>query len=81
MKIQLNKNELAVLVDYGTRRNGSGGFQSLTKALYNRVNKVTGDIELDPVLLERVMRYAKKYRQGGFQDTFLRPVFGRSLRL
>jgi hypothetical protein len=80
-KIQLNKYELAILIDYGVRRNTTGGFQSLVKALYNRVNKVTGELELDAVLLERIKRYATKYKQGGFQDSFLKPVFGRTLNL
>lgn len=81
MKIQLNKEELAILIDYGSRANKSGGFQNLTRALFQRVNKQTGELELDDVLLARVMRYATHYRQGGFQDSFLRPVFRRTLKL
>lgn len=81
MKIKLNQQELAKLIDYGSRSNGSGGFQGLTRALYNKVNKETGELDLDDVLLARVMRYAKNYRQGGFQDSFLRPVFRRTLKL
>ena len=81
MTIQLNKDELAVLIRFGTRAYFTGGFQNLVKALYSRVNKVTGEIELEPVILERLLRYSKKYGRGGFQDTFLRPVFRRSLKL
>lgn len=81
MTIILNKEELAILMDYGRRPNRSGGFQGLTKKLYDRVNKITGELELDDVLLGRIMRYAKNYRQGGFQDSFLRPVFRRTLKL
>ena len=81
MKVILNREELAILIDYGSRANKSGGFQNLARALYHRVNKVSGELELDDVLLARIMRYSKNYRQGGFQDSFLRPVFRRTLKL
>jgi hypothetical protein len=81
MKIKLNQHELAILIDYGSRSNGTGGFQGLTKALYNRVNKSTGELDLDEKLKERIFRYSTRYRKGGFQDSFLRPVFARTLGL
>jgi len=81
MKVTLNREELAILIDYGSRANKSGGFQNLARTLYNRVNKMNGELELDDVLLARIMRYSKNYRQGGFQDSFLRPVFRRTLKL
>ena len=80
-KIRLNERELATLIDYGRRANGTGGFQGLTRKLYDRVNKITGELELDDVLLARIIRYATSCRQGGFQDSFLRPVFRRTLNL
>jgi len=81
MTVTLNKEELAVLIDYGMRPNRSGGFQGLTKALYERVNKVTGELEITDELLGRSMRYMISYGRGGFQDSFLRPVFRRLLKL
>jgi hypothetical protein len=81
MKIKLNEKELAILLDYGRRANKSGGFQNLARTLYNRVDAITGELELDDVLLARIVRYSKNYRHGGFQDTFLRPVFRRTLNL
>jgi hypothetical protein len=79
MKIILNKAELAVLVDYGQRRNLTGGFQILTKTLYTRVAPASGELELNEVLAERIVRYMTEYKQGGFQDSFLQPVFRRHL--
>jgi hypothetical protein len=77
----LNAAELAVLIDFGGRRNLTGGFESLVKQLAALVDKATGRLELEDALLGRTIRYAVKYGTGGFQDTCLRPVLRRALRL
>jgi hypothetical protein len=81
MKIELSDTELAVLCDYGTRTNGTGGFQGLAKALYARMNKDTRELDIDDTLLGRSVRYTISYGRGGFQDSFLRPLLRRSMRL
>ena len=46
--------------------NGRGGYQSLLRSLQrSRTGKF---LALDPVTSERVVRYAEKYGDGGFQE-------------
>jgi hypothetical protein len=82
-RVKLNAEELAVLIDYGTRTyKDPGGFQYLIKALYARLDRGTGELDLDDnLLLGRAIRYAICYGPGGFQDSFLRPLFRRTLTL
>jgi hypothetical protein len=80
-KIKINAEELAILFDYGVRSNGSGGFQYLTRLLCALVNKATGELDLTDKQLGRCVRYMINYGRGGFQDSFLRPVFRRVLKL
>lgn len=83
MKIELSDTEWIVLLDYGTRPslNRSGGFQGLIKALYARTDKARGIMDLDDATLGKAVRCAISYGHGGFQDTFLRPLLRRTLRL
>ena len=83
MKIQLNKDELAVLMKYheAVQRVGrSGGFQGLTKLIHRQTSE-SGEMELTDEELGRCVRYMISYGPGGFQDSFLRRVFRRVLRL
>lgn len=83
MKIQLNKDELATLTRYyeAVKRVGrSGGFQGLTKLVYQKTS-LSGEMELTDEELGRCVRYMISYGPGGFQDSFLRRVFRRVLRL
>ena len=83
MKIQLNKDELELLNKYYKavlRVGRSGGFQGLTKMIYQRTSQ-SGEMELTDEELGRCVRYIISYGPGGFQDSFLRRVFRRVLRL
>jgi hypothetical protein len=84
MKLQLYKDELALLIKYHRdveRVGRSGGFQGLTRLVYNNTNIETGEMELSDDQLGRCLRYMISYGAGGFQDSFLRPVFRRLLKL
>lgn len=84
MKIQLNANELAVLIKYRhdvERVGRSGGFQGLTKLIFACTDTDTGEIDLTDEQLGKCIRYMISYGHGGFQDSFLRPVFRRVLKL
>lgn len=80
-RIKLTEKELAVLLDYGTRKyKHPGGFQYLVKAIFARLNQETGELDLsDNALLGRAVHHAVSYGPGGFQDTFLRPLLRRTL--
>jgi hypothetical protein len=90
MKYQLNKDELAVFHDkaphYAYPKGRGGGYQIVARKLLEVVT-VTGQVDLGvrmkngDILENRIRQYATHYRQGGFQDTFLRPVFRRVLNL
>jgi hypothetical protein len=45
---------------------GSGGFQSLLRALQSNVS-ASGVLALSPSQVERIARYVQSYGQGGFQ--------------
>ena len=83
MKIQLSDTEREILKKYYDaviRVGRSGGFQGLTIMIYEATN-ATGELELTDAQLGRVVRYIISYGPGGFQDSFLRRVFRRVLRL
>ena len=84
LKITLNEKELEKLVEYGVRAGRArcagkacGGFQNLARTLHGLVDKCTGELVLDDILIARIIKYSENYKRGGFQDSFLRPVFGR----
>ena len=78
MRIALNSAELAELDKQNPATEGDGGYQGLMVGLQRKVNRITGELELDADDLERVPRYAFDYRRGGWQ-TRLRAIFGRHL--
>ncbi|TGK12935.1 hypothetical protein EHO98_19305 [Leptospira stimsonii] len=53
-------------VDPKSRRNG--GFQSLLVSLQEKYKPHASSIDLNAQEIERIRRYAKKYRNGGWQD-------------
>jgi hypothetical protein len=80
--VWLNAVELALVRDYGTRRNLTGGFETLAKVIYAHTNNLTGKCELTEPMILRIRHYTNPdYRQGGYQDTCLRPAFRRHLNL
>lgn len=78
MQVILTTNEMDTLMlqDPDTARDG--GFQGLMVSLQNRLNRSTGVLVLTPDDLERVPRYASKYKNGGWESR-LKAIFARSL--
>lgn len=58
---------------------GRGGFQTLMHGLQQNVRTNNGSILLDRLTLEKIVRYAFGYKNGGWQIK-LRKIFGRTLR-
>jgi len=86
MKYQLNQDEQTIFTykaaHYAYPKGRGGGYQYLARALIKRYNKTTGEIDLDEAIIERIWKYTRpKYGSGGFQDTFLVPVFRRILKM
>lgn len=76
MRIRLNQQEISELMQ---EQAGRGGFQTLMRTLQNNVNLNNGSVILNRYNLERIMRYAFNYKNGGWQIK-LRKIFGRTLR-
>ena len=47
---------------------GSGGHQSLLRKLQANLHRATGILTIEEEEIHRIIRYRKKYGQGGFQD-------------
>jgi hypothetical protein len=47
---------------------GDGGHQSLLRKLQANTDRATGEMTVGQPEIERIVRYRKKYGQGGFQD-------------
>lgn len=74
MRLKLDNNQKKALyqVDPNSRRNG--GFQSLLVSLQEKYNPHASIIDLNAQEIERIKRYSKKYRNGGWQNT-LKAIF------
>ena len=57
--------------------NGEGGFQSLLRGLQQKL-QADGHLNLSVDDLEKIPRYARKYKQGGYEDK-LKAIFGNHL--
>ncbi|MDE3021823.1 MAG: aspartyl-tRNA synthetase [Pseudomonadota bacterium] len=77
-KLILNRNEMEALFKQAPQTKGDGGWQSLLVKLQRKCNAVTGEIELDLTLLERIRRYAFDYKEGGWEN-YLKQIFSRTL--
>jgi hypothetical protein len=75
--IKLAADEIKGLLDDSAIK-GSGGWQSLWKALVESFNKSKGEITLTPQLRGRLYHYYHDYGTGGWQDK-ARRVFRREL--
>jgi len=78
MKIKLNETELEILYRQDPSQKGKGGWQQLLVRLQELINEQTCELELSPVVLERIRRYAFDYSQGGWEDR-LKGIFERTL--
>jgi hypothetical protein len=76
--VVLEEIEIAMLFIQPARTRGDGGYQSLMVGLQNKTDRATGAISLNSQDIERINRYAFKYRKGGWEDR-LKSIFTRSL--
>ena len=74
----LNESEIAELDRQLPQTKSNGGWQSLIVTIAQAVDRRTGRLVLSGLLLDRIARYAFKYRNGGWQSR-LRRIFGRTL--
>ncbi len=65
MLVKLNQEQKKLLLIDNI---GSGGFQSLMQRLQDNFNSQTMELILDRELLEKVLRYAYNYDNGGWQQ-------------
>lgn len=65
MLVKLNQQQVDELFKPNT---GSGGFQSLIKSLQKSFNPTTLELTLNKDLLEKILKYAFEYDNGGWQD-------------
>ena len=77
MRINLDEAERAVLFD-PTGTEGQGGFQALLTSLQSRTDRASGILMLTDDDLEKIHRYAFKYKNGGWQRR-LKDIFARNL--
>jgi hypothetical protein len=64
VRVELSPNALQAL---SREVNGSGGFQSLLRALQRQVENGGNTLVLTPDLVGKIARYVQNYGQGGFQ--------------
>ncbi len=76
-RVKLTKKEFLAL---NQPHRGRGGFQTLQASLQRRVNRRSRVLELNGADIERIIRYSREYKGGGFQST-LQKVFGKHFRL
>lgn len=65
MLIKLNQTQIKELLK---KNNGSGGFQSLIKTLQSNVDTTNQTLKLNRDTLEKILRYADDYKNGGWQS-------------
>lgn len=78
MEVTLNKSEIAALDVQDPDTEKDGGWQSLIVGLQKKVDRGTGKLTLSDEDLEKIPRYAFKYKKGGWEDRLIK-VFGRTL--
>ncbi len=74
----LNNNEIAELFQQDPATREDGGWQQLLVKLQRQTNQASGRIVLHMNDLERILRYAFAYGNGGWEDR-LTKIFARHL--
>ena len=64
MRVQLTD---PTLNRFGRPVRGRGGFQNLLRTITGGIDRATGVLDISERDVERVIRYAAKYGDGGFQ--------------
>jgi hypothetical protein len=78
MLVTLNPAEMAVLLKQDPSKKKRGGWQLLIVTMQEKLDRVTGCLNLNSKDLERIPRYAFDYKNGGW-ESYLKAVFSRSL--
>lgn len=76
--VRLDPSEISELDRQAPNTKANGGWQNLLVTLQCLVDRQTGRLVLSLELLEKIRRYAFRYRRGGWQARLLR-IFGRTL--
>jgi site-specific DNA-methyltransferase (adenine-specific) len=79
MRIKLTVGEINELMNARVRCRGRGGFQNLLFQIWCHLDDGSGEIDLNPVLAERIHRYAFAYQRRTWRKS-LRSIFRRTLR-
>jgi hypothetical protein len=78
MIVQLLPSEIEILCKQDPSSRNDGGFQNYLVQLRKRLNISTGEIDLTEDDLERILRYAFDYGNGGWEGILI-GAFGRAL--
>jgi hypothetical protein len=78
MKVKLNAQEIAALDRQDPNTLANGGFQRFLVNQQRKLNRETGEIDLDDSDLDKIRRYAFKYGNGGWERRLI-AIYGRSL--
>jgi hypothetical protein len=78
MRVTLNQAEIKILSRQHPATRNDGGYQRFLVDLQEKVDPITGEIELTKNDLTRIPKYAFDYGQGGWEKRFL-GAFGRVL--
>jgi hypothetical protein len=75
-KIKLSRDEFNELKKQDPKSKGKGGFQGLLVRLQQKVNQSTLEIELSETDIDRIIRYGRDPKKGGWQSR-VQKIFGR----
>ena len=75
-RVKLNRKELRELMAHDPTTRDRGGFQRFLVGLQGRTNRHTGELVLADADMERILKYGRHPRRGGWQLS-LRKIFGR----
>jgi hypothetical protein len=78
--LRLNRAEIDRLRSLPTAHRNKSGFANFIFRLGERVDPNTGSIELSRPEIQRIQRYIKRYKTGGYQ-MMLKKAFKRPLNL
>ena len=79
-QVALNEAEMVELERQDPDTESDGGFQGLLVGLRRKLNRATGNLELEDADLERIPRYAFDYGNGGWERRLV-AIFSRTLGL
>lgn len=78
--LRLNQLEVIALLSVPTTHKSKSGFAHFLVTLGARLDRNSGKISLSRAEVDRIQRYIKRYRTGGYQS-YLKKAFKRPLNL